>query len=193
MIKRSFLFIALLLWSMSKGFGQQKFEKEYRINSEDVPSAAINFLQKITDKKRLKWVAEESQDGKTIEAKFYKNRRKYSVEFDKQGQLIDIEILISVSNLPASEKVLLEKTLGNEFAKFSILKIQKQFKNITFDQIESFFNSKENKDFDTYDFEVVVKGKSKDRFELYELLLSKSGTLLKKLKFGPQNSLNLQF
>lgn len=193
MIKRSFLFITLLLWSMSKGFGQQKFEKEYRINSEDVPSAAINFIQKITDKKRLKWVAEESHDGKTIEAKFYKNRRKYSVEFDKQGQLIDIEILISVSNLPASEKVLLEKTLGNEFAKFSILKIQKQFKNITFDQIESFFNSKENKDFDTYDFEVVVKGKSKDRFELYELLLSKSGTLLKKLKFGPQNSLNLQF
>lgn len=193
MIKRSFLFITLLLWSMSKGFGQQKFEREYRINSEDVPSAAINFIQKITDKKRLKWVAEESHDGKTIEAKFYKNRRKYSVEFDKQGQLIDIEILISVSNLPASEKVLLEKTLGNEFAKFSILKIQKQFKNITFDQIESFFNSKENKDFDTYDFEVVVKGKSKDRFELYELLLSKSGTLLKKLKFGPQNSLNLQF
>lgn len=193
MIKRSFLFIALLLWSMSKGFGQQKFEREYRINSEDVPSAAINFIQKITDKKRLKWVAEESQDGKTIEAKFYKNRRKYSVEFDKQGQLIDIEILISVSNLPASEKVPLEKTLSNEFAKFSILKIQKQFKNITFDQIESFFNSKENKDFDTYDFEVVVKGKSKDRFELYELLLSKSGTLLKKLKFGPQNSLNLQF
>ncbi len=193
MIKRSFLFIALLLWSMSKGFGQQKFEREYRINSEDVPSAAINFIQKITDKKRLKWVAEESQDGKTIEAKFYKNRRKYSVEFDKQGQLIDIEILISVSNLPASEKVPLEKTLGNEFAKFSIRKIQKQFKNITFDQIESFFNSKENKDFDTYDFEIVVKGKSKDRFELYELLLSKSGTLLKKLKFGPQNSLNLQF
>ena len=133
MIKRSFLFIALLLWSRSKGFGQQKFEKEYRINSEDVPSAAINFIQKITDKKRLKWVAEESHDGKTIEAKFYKNSRKYSVEFDKQGQLIDIEILISVSNLPASEKVLLEKTLGNEFAKFSILKIQKQFKNITFD------------------------------------------------------------
>lgn len=193
MIKRSFLFIALLLWSMSKGFGQQKFEKEYRINNEDVPSAAINFIQKITDKKRLKWVAEESHDGKTIEAKFYKNSRKYSVEFDKQGQLIDIEILISFSNLPASEKVLLEKTLGNEFAKFSILKIQKQFKNITFDQIESFFNSKENKDFDTYDFEVVLKGKSKDRFELYELLLSKSGTLLKKLKFGPQNSLNLQF
>ena len=193
MIKRSFLFITLLLWSISKGFGQQKFEKEYRINNEDVPSAAINFIQKITDKKRLKWVAEESHDGKTIEAKFYKNSRKYSVEFDKQGQLIDIEILISFSNLPASEKVLLEKTLGNEFAKFSILKIQKQFKNITFDQIESFFNSKENKDFDTYDFEVVLKGKSKDRFELYELLLSKSGTLLKKLKFGPQNSLNLQF
>ena len=193
MIKRSFLFITLLLCSMSKGFGQQKFEKEYRINSEDVPSAAINFIQKITDKKRLKWVAEESQDGKTIEAKFYKNRTKYSIEFDKQGQLIDIEILISVSNLPASERILLEKTLGNEFVKFNVRKIQKQFKKITFDQIESFFISKENKDFDTYDFEVVVKGKSKDRFELYELLLSKSGALLKKLKFGPQNSLNLQF
>ena len=72
MIKRSFLFITLLLWSISKGFGQQKFEKEYRIKSDDVPITAIKFIEKITDKKRLKWVAEESKDGKTIEAKFHK-------------------------------------------------------------------------------------------------------------------------
>lgn len=193
MIKRSFLFITLFIWFISVGFGQQKFEKEYRIKSEDVPAAATNFIQKITNKKRLKWVAEESQDGKTIEVKFYKNGTKYSVEFDIKGQLIDIEVLTSILNLPASEKALLEKTLGKEFTKFRIRKIQKQFKNISIDQIESFFNSDGNTDFDTYNFEVVVKGKSKDRFELYELLLSKSGQLLKKLKFGPPNSLNLQF
>jgi len=193
MIKRSFLFITLFIWFISVGFGQQKFEKEYRIKSEDVPAAAHNFIQKITNKKRFKWVAEESQDGKTIEAKFYKNGTKYSVEFDIKGQLIDIEVLTSISNLPASEKALVEKALGKEFTKFRIRKIQKQFKNITLDQIESFFHSKENKNFDTYNFEIVVKGKSKERFELYELLISKSGDLLKKLKFGPPNSLNLQF
>ena len=193
MIKRSFLFITLLLWSISKGFGQQKFEKEYRIKSDDVPITAIKFIEKITDKKRLKWVAEESHDGKTIEAKFHKNRTKYSVEFNIKGHLIDIEVLTSISNLPASEKALLEKALREEFTKFRIRKIQKQFKNITLDQIETFFNSKGNKDFNVYNFEVVVKGKSKDRFKLYELLISKTGELLKKLKFGSPNSVNLQF
>ena len=175
MIKRSFLFITLLLWSISKGFGQQKFEKEYRIKSDDVPITAIKFIEKITDKKRLKWVAEESHDGKTIEAKFHKYRTKYSVEFNIKAQLIDSEVLTSISNLPASEKALLEKALHEEFTKFRIRKIQKQFKNITLDQIETFFNSKGNKDFNVYNFEVVVKGKSKDRFKLYELLISKTG------------------
>ena len=193
MIKRSFLFVTLFIWFISVGFGQQKFEKEYRIKNEDVPVTANNFIQKIANKKRLKWVAEESQDGKTIEAKFYKNGTKYSVEFDIKGELIDIEILASISNLPASEKALIEKVLSEEFVKFRIRKIQKQFKNITLDQIESLFNSEDNKDYDTYNFEIVVKGKSKEGFALYELLISKSGELLKKLKFGLPNSLNLQF
>ena len=68
MIKRKFLL--LFIWTISCGvFSQEKFEIEYRVKPSKVPEKSFKLIKSWRFKKKVKWYAEESNDGKTFEAK----------------------------------------------------------------------------------------------------------------------------
>jgi hypothetical protein len=98
MIKRKFLL--LFIWTISCAvFSQEKFEKEYRVKPSEVPEKSFKLIKSWRFKKKVKWYAEESNDGKTFEAKTVHLNHVYSIEFNENGTLLDLEKKVSFSEL----------------------------------------------------------------------------------------------
>ena len=94
-----FLSVVAVVFGSSFMFSQVKFEKEYRLKTADVPKKALHIVTMWDFKKKVKWYAEESQDGKTVEGKVCHNRHKISLEFKENGTLIDVEKTVKFSDL----------------------------------------------------------------------------------------------
>ena len=182
----AFFFFFVLMNPM---FSQVKFEKEYRLKENEVSKKAVAYTSMFGFKKDVKWYGEESQDGKSIEAKGKVNKHTYSVEFTTDGNLIDIEKRIAFKELDKNEQILINNLLCTSFIKFSIKKVQLQFTDIDKNDINKLTAGL----ITNYNYEIVVKGKKKSTYHLYEFLISKKGKILKELKFSSVNTDNLEF
>ena len=173
-------------------FAQQKFEKEYRVKEADVPKIASDFTNAINFKKRLKWYAEESNDGKTFEAKVCHNKNLYSIEFSNTGKLLDIEKKIKSRKFDTEIANKIANYLKANYTKFKIKKIQIQYKGSTQELKQVFLNDANSLKY-IAGFELIVKAKKEKRNQLYEMFFSKNGSHIKTLTIVPSSSLNLEF
>ncbi len=183
--------LTLILFLISQiGFCQFKFEREYRVSLKDVPKQAREFINKAKFKKKVKWFVEESQEGKTYEAKVYRNRRKYSLEFNEKGEVLDIEIKIKFSSLKKITRQHINSYLKNRFKKYKIKKVQLQYTGTGEDLLKCVRTSCGLKP----KFEVIVKGKKKKGYQRFEFLFGEEGgEVIRELKFLPDNYDNLEF
>ena len=189
-MKREYFITVFICFLIQSVAGQYKFEREYRIEQEEVPKQAIEFIENVNFKKKVKWYVEESQDGKTIEAKTTYKGRKHSIEFDTKGAVIDVEIKINFSKLDKALQKNIISVLKERFKKFKIRKVQLQFKG----QKEALINCITSQCLIKPSFEIVLKGKKETTYELFEMLFdSKGEKILKELKFSADNFDNLQF
>ncbi|MFY7672020.1 hypothetical protein ACOSP6_13115 [Tenacibaculum sp. MEBiC06402] len=155
-----------------------------------VPQQAIEFMNQINFNKRIKWFAEESQDGKTFEAKVYYKGKKHSIEFSSKGEIIDIEVKVKFSQIAKTIQENIKSVLKEKFKKFKIRKVQLQYKGSE----ELLRENIMNKFSIAPRYEIVIKGKSDKNFELFEILFDSTGQHIEKeLKFSPDNFDNLQF
>ena len=82
-------------------FGQNKYERESRIDKSDFPKSAYLLIEDyLKDAKRVRFYQETDSTKKSFEAKFKKGRLHYSVEFDAQGTLEDVEFKIKDNQFP---------------------------------------------------------------------------------------------
>ncbi len=182
------IFLLLLISSIIRG--QSKYEKEYRLNEKEVPLKALNFIQQIANKKRLKWYREESSDGESIEAKFKIAKIKYSIEFDTIGKIEDVEETIELSALEATLNSKINKQLEKTFKKYKVIKTQKQLKGEGQELILYF--KKETKDFIS-GYELVVKGSTEKEVNLYEFFFNKKGVLTSQRRIIIKSSVHLEY
>ncbi|GAA0729319.1 hypothetical protein GCM10009430_39400 [Aquimarina litoralis] len=171
---------------------QNKIEKEYRIKPSQVPKEALDFIKKCPFKKKIKWYIEESQNGKSIEAKTFYQKRKYSIEFTSEGEPEDIEIKIPFSELSIDLKKTIQSSLDSIFAKSKIKKTQVQWVSDRATLI-SLINKKNVKAAYATNYELIVKGKKEKHSHYYELLYSNDGVLLKMLRVVNDNTDNLLY
>lgn len=184
-----FIFLSLAF----VGFSQQKFEKEYRIKEVEAPQKSRDFISSIAFVKKIKWYAEESNDGKSFEAKTCHNKNLYSIEFSKNGQLLDIEKKVKFSKLATAVKDKITTELAQSFRKFKIKKTQIQYKGLE-PELKKVFETSDRTKFSARIFyELIVKGKKDSDFFMYEILFDEKGNKLKELKFKVSNSINLEF
>lgn len=184
--------VVFLMFSVVfSAFSQQKFEREYRIDLEEVPPKASSFIAKCGFDRKVKWYTEESQDGKTIEAKSCKKGYKYSIEFSRSGTVLDVEKTIKWKEIAAIKQKAIQKSLKNRFEKYRLKKIQIQWQTDHEFYIDLINGKGENEINEFY--EIVVKGSKNKTSHLYEVLIDASGTILKELQFAPQNTDNLEF
>ncbi|XLS28811.1 hypothetical protein ACJD0Z_16635 [Flavobacteriaceae bacterium M23B6Z8] len=125
-MKYCFIFICCFI--SLQVVAQKKYEKESRISKEDFPENALKLLHGYTETaKRLRFYRETDSTKTSFEAKFKIQNKKYSIEFDADGILEDIEIEIAFRKLPEAIKQNISQYLEHHSKKYSIKKVQKQY------------------------------------------------------------------
>ncbi|MFD2561401.1 hypothetical protein [Aquimarina rubra] len=183
------IFCFSICFSIS-GYSQNKLEREFRIKSSDVPTLALDFMNQGPFDKKIKWYAEESQNGKSIEAKTCYKNIKYSIEFDTNGKPQDVEQKVSFASIPESLRKQIKSSLDSVFVKSKIKKIQKQWVGSR-SALISLINQKTTPQSYDLNYEFIVRGKKDKQYTNYELLYNKKGVLLQILKIVSANTDNL--
>ncbi len=185
--------LVFFIFSFIPFSAQEKFEKEYRVKSAKVPENALRIILKWNFPNKVKWFAEESNDGKTFEAKACFKKHNYSIEFSEKGELIDVEKNVNPNSLTKEIEEKIDTYLYGRFLKFSKKKIQIQYSGDEDSLYNTIFNidAKSNRFIKKY--ELVVLGKQQKELALYEFLFDERGQVLKELKFKPTDFLNLEF
>lgn len=176
-------------WSM---LAQTKFEREYRLKAEEVHTKAVQFIDSCGFTSRIKWYAEESQDGKSVEAKLKQNGIRYSIEFDTLGNLQDAEIDISRNKIPPATLRSIHKELNAIFVRHKLKRIQRQWTGSRKAVLEMIQKGKTPLNVTTK-YEIIVKGKGENGVRMYEILFDESGSMEKKLIIEFNNTDNLDY
>ena len=152
---------------------QYKYEKESRVKIKDVPAPALEFTKKIKFDKRIKWYKEESDQGLSYELKSRIGDYKYSIEFDVNGLLLDVEREVQLEKLPTHVQQLLVGRLNDKFEKYKIKKVQVQAKGNNNDLHQFILNDSRSEQI-IISYELVVKGtlSKKDDNKIYEILIN---------------------
>jgi hypothetical protein len=171
---------------------QQKFESESRLKQEDVPPAALQFIEAVQMNTRWKWYFEENLVGNSVEAKTKHNGEWYSVEFDTSGKIQDVEIEKSWQETDEQLRGNILQALDSLFISHKIDKIQIQYvaENTV---LLGILNKKADQTDSKIQYEIVVNGKTTGRPKLYELTFNDKGMLLESSEIIFRNTDNLEF
>lgn len=173
-------------------FSQSKFEREYRVKTNEIPSSARDFIDSCNFSKKIKWYGEESQNGKSFEAKVKENGRRYSIEFDTLGNLQDVEIKIEVDEVSSATHKAIQDHFNQVFVRHKIIKIQSQWTGDRAVLRELVRTNKTNAAY-TLKYEIVVKGKKAGEVKWYEILFDETGNEEKILPIQFNNPDNLYY
>lgn len=156
-----------------------KQEIEERIRLEEMPEEAANLLADwLQDSKKIRFYHETDGDQQTYEAKLTYLGRRFSLEFNTKGVLLDIEELINFRELPSTAKESITTTLVQSYDKYKIRRVQRQFLpqstgKALLNTLQSPSPPSEQKE--NYELEVDVKEGS--RMRSYEILFNTEGKM----------------
>lgn len=186
----AFLAGCLVLW-IPDACCQYKFEREYRINRHEVPWPAIQWMDSLMPDTRIRWFVEESQLGRTFEAKYRWEGSRFSIEFDSSGIPLDIEKKVDLKGLKVAFLEQIYSELGARFKKYRIIKVQAQYPvNIkTMYDLQDGSLSLESAPF----FELVIHTKDGGLSQAYEVLLNSRGELEEIFAIVERPTTNLEF
>jgi|GEM_PF-816143 len=105
---------------------QVKFEQERRITEQVVPDSARLVVEAISSGSRIKWYQEQRLEGISFEAKYALEGRQYSVEFNQQGVLEDVEIALKWKEVPQPASVGMEAHFDSTYLRHRLRKVQEQ-------------------------------------------------------------------
>ena len=180
--------LVLLLCSCFIASAQNKYEREYRIRKSQFPKAALAVLKgELPKVKRLKFYKETDSAKTSFEAKFKKDKLWYSVEFDKDGHLEDIEVLIKQVDIPSDAFAKMTLYFNDQFSKYRIKKIQQQYPADRKKLKETFRNAFQNLLLPSLNYELIVAGKKTENYFDYEILFDAAGNFKKIRKSLPPN------
>ncbi|MBT8183859.1 MAG: hypothetical protein KJN76_03395, partial [Eudoraea sp.] len=175
------IFLVLILFA-SIAHAQNKYEREYRIKKSQFPMEGIKLIErKLIGAKRIRFYKETDSAKTSFEAKFKKDKLHYSIEFDKNGRLEDIEILINEVDIPEVVIKKIHDHLHSEFKKYKIRRIQQQYPFVTDENPETTLkNAFQNLLLPTINYELIVTGKNERQYVQYEMLFDSEGKFLLK-------------
>ncbi|UII74544.1 hypothetical protein LV716_09715 [Flagellimonas sp. HMM57] len=164
-------------------WGQNKYEKEYRIAQSEFPTNAYELIaEQLASSKRIRFYKETDSLKNSFEAKFKKGKLHYSVEFDEQGILEDIEIIIKEKDIPEESWDNINEYLQNKFSKVRIVKIQQQYPVNGTSEKELIHHAFQNLILPYINYELVFAAKVEKGFQTYEALFNAKGEFIKLRK-----------
>lgn len=173
-------------------YSQQKYEKESRLKIEEVPQAALEFIEAAKIPNKVKWYIEYGLEDNSIEAKFKLNKKRHSVEFDTLGTIEDIEIEIMTQELLPELQKTIAIALSSICLSHEISKIQKQYTGTETVLLSLLKNLGFDGNFTTK-YEIIANCESESKTEQFEYLFNDEGKLLQQFKIIFKNSSNLEY
>ena len=187
--KAHILLVLVFLLSTSPNAFGQKVERESRIDAQDVPQPALDYIE-VTTLESANWYRETGLESISFEAKFKHKKRWFSVEFSQAGELEDIEIELKLQEIRKDQKERILKYFESEFEKFKVQKVQIQYVEpplqlLLDEQIPKFDSP--------HAFEVVVKGRKSKVTELWEFTFDAEGQFISVNQIITRNSTHLEY
>lgn len=168
--------VCILLFVNILCFGQKKQEREFRINKEELPQEIIPILSDyLNNVKRLRFYKELDGKKSSYEVKFKKDKLFYSVEFDENGILEDVEFIIKENDIPQETLNAIEDHLSVTYGKFRIKKIQQQYLNGDKDAKTVLKKAFQNLLLPEINYEIVIAVKDNQGFGEYEVTFDSNG------------------
>ncbi|ADV48374.1 hypothetical protein Celal_1049 [Cellulophaga algicola DSM 14237] len=179
--------VLFFLCGFNSLLAQVKHEREFRIKKKDFPTAAHTLIKSnVSNAKKLKFYKEIDSLKISYEAKFKKDKLWYSIEFNEEGTLEDIEITIKTVDIPNETHEEILKYLSNNFSSFKIKKIQQQY--VAEDPMEKTFkNAFQNLMIPSVNYELIIAAKKENGYEQFEILFNAEGVYLSIRKSLPPN------
>ncbi|MCH4822724.1 hypothetical protein ML462_06010 [Gramella lutea] len=174
---KHWLLIIILMLPIFASSQDKKIEKEEDIDREEMPERAQEFLllNIPEDIYKLRHYFETDGEKESYEAKFKFNRHRFSVEFDEDGILEDIEVQVKKKDLKNEILKKIEHYLDTKHDRFKIEKIQAQYLS---NKEDPELTMKRAKKFDSNfpdHFELIVATKNKGKLKKYEMLFDAKG------------------
>ena len=163
---------------LSTAQSTQKIEREEKITIESFPKTALEFVNTISNsRKKVKFYKETDGDKISYEAKLKYQNRKYSIEFDEQGKIEDVEIQVSKRSIKKKAFLKIENYLDTVARKYRIEKVQEQYvgENKTAIQIKEQIAQKL-----VDNYELIVAFKNNRKIYRREYLFDNKGNFLSK-------------
>ena len=188
-MKISFYIFLVLALSTTVLSAQYKYEREFRIKKSQMPTGALQLLERfVEDAKRLKFYKETDSTKSSFEAKFKKDKLWYSVEFDATGSLEDIEITIAPLDIPSDVLANISTYFKNSFDKPRVKKIQQQYLATAEEELKTTFrNAFQNLLIPSLNYEIIVSGKEDNHYLEYKVLFDAKGNFIHRKKRLPPN------
>jgi len=183
----------LLIFTSSLLLAQSdiKSEQEQSVKASEVPDPAKNWLQtNFPNITKVKWYVEQSSGKQSYEAKFKRNKRKFSAEFSQLGVFEDMELTLKCNDLPKQTMEQIDSYLIASYSKHKIVKVQAQI----YQDMESAIASIDRNNFDFVEYyEIEFHGKNDKENELWEAQFDAKGILLNLRKIVQKSHDNLSY
>jgi hypothetical protein len=168
-------------------FAQNKYERESRIEQEQFPSKSYGLIQEyLQNAKRVRFYQETDSTKKSYEVKFKKGRLHYSVEFNEQGFLEDVEFKVKERDLPNATWDAIQHYLAKNHSNHRVKKIQQQYPARKGQSVEkTLYNAFQNLILPDVNYELIFSAKEKNCFQEYEALFNADGNLIAIRKSFP--------
>ncbi|NNC62379.1 MAG: hypothetical protein HKO11_08570 [Eudoraea sp.] len=188
-MKYSILILALSFLCCSPTFAQAKYEREFRIRKSQFPQNALEQIEdQIKDARRLRFYKEIDSATISFEAKFKKDRLHYSVEFNSEGELEDIEVLIKEVDIPTDVFASVSDYLKGNCLNFKIRRLQQQYPVTEKQKMGKVIRDAfQNLILPYINYEMVVFCKTAAGREEYEYLFNSEGVFISRRKSLPPN------
>lgn len=175
------------------GVKAQKTELEIRVNPEQVPQSAINWVKKLPENKsKVKWYFEQTSGAESYEAKFRFRKKWHSIEFDRNGTLEDAEIEITRDEVSPEAWKSIRKSLEERYAKFKVQRIQLQWTGNS-EAVQLAVKSGITSDNLIIHYEIEFRGRSDFKNALWEGLFDATGKMVSQREIIVKPSENLSY
>lgn len=176
---KTFSSILAFLFCVTVSYTQEKNEFEQKIKARDVPKQAKAWLKDAYESKRkTRWYLQTDDETEVYEAKLKHKSHLHSVEFDMDGEVKNIEVLIKEKEVKQSVLDAINSYFESNYDKFSISKLQIQYTGEP-DDLEDVIDEDEFENINIQ-YEIEFYGKSDTDDEMWEGLFDEKGILIEK-------------
>lgn len=168
---------------------QVAYEREHRIKKNQFPDDAHSLIaNEITKAKRLRYYREIDSSETSFQAKFKKDRLHYILEFDADGILKNIEILIKEPDVPNDTFASIKNYIDRSYTKYQIRKILQQYPAKNRDEIKKTLKEAfQNLLLPSVNYKLIVFCKTDDGSVEFEFIFDSSGIFKNKKELLPPN------